>query len=48
VDHERGFAFGVSAGLPVDEVPVADVEQAVVVRFDRRVELDHGPSSQMA
>lgn len=38
VDDERGLALGIAADLPVDEVAVADVEHAVVVRLDGRVQ----------
>jgi hypothetical protein len=38
VHDERGLAFRVAADLPVDEVAVADVEQAVVVRLDRGIQ----------
>ena len=34
VDHHRRLAVRVAADLPVDAVPVADVEHAVVVRLD--------------
>jgi hypothetical protein len=44
VDDERGLAAGVAADLPVDEVAVAGVEHAVVVRLDRRVEVGHSGS----
>jgi hypothetical protein len=37
VEDDRGRAARVAAGLPVHPVPVADVEQAAVVRFGLRV-----------
>src|SRR6185369_10126795 len=41
VHDERGFPGRVPAGLPVDLVPVADVEQPVLVRFDLGVQPSH-------
>jgi hypothetical protein len=38
VQHEGGLAAGVSAELPVDPVPVADVEQPLVDRLDLSME----------
>ncbi|GGS90775.1 hypothetical protein GCM10010176_038190 [Nonomuraea spiralis] len=36
--HDQGgFAVGVAARLPVDEVAVADVEQAMIIGFDRGI-----------
>src|SRR5690606_34098863 len=42
VQHHRGLAVRVAAGLPVDAVAVTDVQHAVVVRFDRRVSAHPG------
>jgi hypothetical protein len=42
-EHHR-LAGLVPADLPVDPVPVPDVEHAVRVRVDRRVEEAHAPS----
>ena len=39
MEDDRGLAARVAADLPIDEVPVADVEHAVVVRLDFGVEL---------
>jgi hypothetical protein len=36
-DH-GGLAVRIAADLPVDEVAVADVEHAVLVRFDRGIQ----------
>src|SRR5437667_9539663 len=41
VQHDGGLPLGVTAGLPVDEMAVADVEQSAVVRLDVRVPLAH-------
>ncbi len=38
VQDQGWLAVRISAGLPVDAVAVADVEHAVVVRFDHRIE----------
>jgi hypothetical protein len=38
-DHR--FAIRVAAGLPVHEVAVADIDQPMIVRLDRRIELDY-------
>jgi hypothetical protein len=37
MDAEHGRPFRVAADVPVDEISVADVEQAGVVRLDRRI-----------
>jgi hypothetical protein len=37
MDAEDGLPFGLAADVPVDEISVADVEQAGVVRLDRRI-----------
>jgi hypothetical protein len=37
VDHQYRLSAGISADLPVDFVAIADIEQAGVVGFDRRV-----------
>jgi hypothetical protein len=34
VHNDRGFARGIAARFPVDEVAVADLQQAVLVGFD--------------
>jgi hypothetical protein len=39
MEYDRGLAVRAAADLPVDEVSVADVEHAVVVRLDFGVEL---------
>jgi hypothetical protein len=41
VDHHGRLAVRVPAGLPVHEVAVADIEQPLIVRLDRRIELGH-------
>ena len=41
VQEHGGLAAGVAGGFPVDEVPVADVQHPLVVRLDRRIQLDH-------
>jgi hypothetical protein len=38
VHAQRGLAVGIAAGLPVDPVAVADVEQAGRIRFDERMD----------
>ena len=43
VDEDRRFAVGISRGLPVDLLAVADVEVAGGVGLDRRIEIAHGP-----
>jgi len=48
VDHERGLAVRVAAGLPVDEAVVTDVEHPVVVGFDQRVHLGHVRGTQLS
>ena len=44
VHDERGLAVGVAAGLPVDAVAVADVEHALRVRLDLRIQVAHAAS----
>ena len=39
----RWLAVVIAARFPVDEVAVADVEQPLVVRLDRRIRLGHRP-----
>src|SRR5262245_61977423 len=41
VKEKRGPAVGIAAALPIDAVPVADVERPTVVRFDRRKLIRH-------
>jgi hypothetical protein len=43
VHPQRRLAVGIAALFPVDEIAVADVEQAVVVRLDLRIGLGHQP-----
>lgn len=44
VQDDRGLTVGTTAGLPVHEVPVADVEHAVLVRLLLRVKPRHAPT----
>src|SRR5215475_7779486 len=37
VDHQRGHALWVAAGLPVDEVAVTGIEHAGLIRLDRGI-----------
>jgi hypothetical protein len=37
VEKEGGLAFRISAALPVDMMPVPDVEQTAVIRFTRGI-----------
>ena len=46
VHDQRRLAIRVAAHLPVDEVPIADVEHPVVVRLNRRKAVDHLAPSQ--
>jgi len=39
VHDDRGLTVWIAADLPVDEVAVANVEQPVAVRLDRRIRL---------
>ena len=41
VDHERRLASRVPAGLPIDEVPVPNIEHASLVGLDVWVPFDH-------
>ncbi len=41
VEHDGRFAVRVPAHLPVDELPVADIQHAVFVGVDLRIELGH-------
>jgi hypothetical protein len=41
MDHQGRLAVRVPAGLPVHEVAIADIEEPLIVRLDRRIELDH-------
>jgi hypothetical protein len=41
VHHHGGLAGRVSAGLPVDSVAVTDVQHAMVVRLEWRVQISH-------
>ena len=34
MQEHRGLAVGIAAQLPIDAVPVADIEHAVIVGFD--------------
>jgi hypothetical protein len=34
VEHERGLAGWISAGLPIDLIPITNIEHAVLVRFN--------------
>jgi hypothetical protein len=43
VDDQHRLAVGIAARFPIDAVAVADVEQALVVRLDRRIPLGHRP-----
>jgi hypothetical protein len=41
VEDDRGLAPPVAANLPIHEVAISDVEHAMLVRFDFRVEPSH-------
>jgi hypothetical protein len=41
VEDDRGFAVRVAADLPIHQIPVANIEQAMVIRFDFWIEHPH-------
>jgi hypothetical protein len=49
MDAEHGLPIGVAADVPVDEISVVDVEQAGVVRLDRRIRVyDYFPERSIS
>jgi hypothetical protein len=46
MEDDSGFAIWMAARLPVHQVPIADIEPAVVVWFDFWVKLRHSFSGE--